>query len=269
MSYTNMDLVRHHLVAAWPAQDRVCNQLLSVTDDYVTFFNGPVDRSTVVVKSVQGTGPMRASVTLADDRTSLAVAPLVPGTVLVASDTSLGTVYIENVDYAIDYNAAELALKTGGALGPGQPVTVWFQPYHLYREGLDYLLDAASARLKRLAAGGIAVGEIVHVDYTPIYQSFNEELVAQAVTEANALVGREIDPDDRFGADAVLQAAATSRAIEIVCRASAARTLSRSGDDDRAALAWMKLAEAYAQRSDMLLQSFRPPFEGPMVPQHS
>ncbi|MEW5995224.1 MAG: hypothetical protein AB1744_12655 [Candidatus Zixiibacteriota bacterium] len=93
-------------------------------------------------------------------------------------------------------------------------------------------------------------------------------MLNKAVLEANALVERDIDPDRQFGADPVLQSGATYRALEIICRASAARELSRARGEDRTALAWMKLADGYAARADQVLRSFHPPFTGPSTPQH-
>jgi hypothetical protein len=78
-----------------------------------------------------------------------------------------------------------------------------------------------------------------------------------------------VDPDSQFGADPVLQASATYRALEIICHAAAARELSSLRGEDRTAVAWMKLAETYATRSEQLLRLFRPPYTGPTAPVHS
>ncbi len=269
MSYTNVELVKRHLVTAFPSRDIVHDQVVILESDYVTFFNGPVQQSSVVVKSVQSGGPTRVTVALNGERTSLPSSPLVRGSVVVASDSSLGTVYAENVDYVIDYSLGDLVIKEGSALVTGQSVTVWYQGYFVYSAGSDYQLDADEGRIKILSAGNIASGETVLLDYAPVCKSFNEEILGTAVLEANALVEQEVDPDGQFGADPLLQAGATYRALEIICRASAVGELSSLRGEDRAALAWMKLAETYAARSDQLLRSFRPPFDGPTAPVHS
>jgi len=269
VSYTNVELVRHHLVATFPTQEKVYDQPVIPESDYVTFFNGPVESSSVTVKSIHSNTPTRATITLDNEKTSLASLPLVRGSVVVASDSSLGTVYAENVDYIIDYVLGDLTIKEGGGLTTGQSVTVWYQSYFVYTLGNDYQLDGNRGRLKRLSGGEIASGETVYLDYAPVYQSFNEEILAKAVLEANGLIESAVDPDGQFGADPVLQACATYRALEIICRASAARELSSLRGEDRTALAWIKLAETYAERSEQLLSSFRPPFDGPTPPVHS
>lgn len=270
MSYTNVELVRHYLTAAFPTQERIYDQPVILEDsDYVTFFNGAVEQSSLMAKSLQSNEPTRVTVTLSSGTTSLASSPLVRGSVVVASNSSLGSVYIENVDYIIDYALADLIIKGGGALSTGQTVTVWYQNYFAYTAGSDYQVDADRGRAKRLSGGDIASGETVYLDYSAVYKSFNEEILNNAVLEANGLIEKEVDPDGQFGADPVLQACATYRALEIICRASAARELSSLRGEDRTAVAWMKLAETYAARSDQLLRSFRPPFDGPTAPVHS
>jgi hypothetical protein len=270
MSYTNVELVRHHLVSAFPAQDAVFDQPVILDgSDYVTFFNGAVEQSSLTVKSLQSNTQSRATVTLTSGRTSVASVSLVRGSVVVASDSSLGTIFVENVDFTLDYVLADLIIKSGGALSAGQTVTVWYQGYLLYVIGSDYQLDADRGQIKRLSGGGIATGETVYLDYTPVFKSFNDELLNNAVLEANGLIENEVDPNGEFGAAPVLQASATYRALEIICRAAAARELSGLRGEDRMALAWMKLADTYADKSDRLLRSFRPPFDGPATPVRS
>ncbi len=268
MAYTNVELLRHTLTTPVPIQEKVTDQAVILGSDYVTFFNGPVEHASVTVKSIQSTSPVRTTLTLTHQRTSIVAAPLVRGSVVVASDSSLGSLYTENVDYIVDYTEGDVLIKEGGSLALGQTVTVWYVAYITYQEGSDYLLDATNGRLKRTAGGDIAVGETVWLDYQPVYASIDEELLTKAVTEANGLIEREVDPDGQFGADPTLQASATYRALEIVCHAAAARELSSLRGEDRTALAWIRLAEKYAARSERLLRSFRAPYANPNAPTH-
>lgn len=270
MSYTNTELIRHHLVGAFPLAESIADQaLVFENDDYLSFFNGAVDESTLKVKSVQSNELIRTTVSLSSNPTSLTASPLAPGSVVVASDSSMGTVYVENADYAVDYSSGTMVLKSGGSLGGGQTVTVWYLAFTLYTEGSDFQVKADGGEIRRLTGGNIAAGETVYLDYSPIHDSYNEDVLDNAVAEANSLVEREVDPDGEFGADRTLQAAATYRALEIVCRTSAARELSSRRGEDRAALAWMKLADQYAENSEALLKGFRPPVTGPSSPVHS
>ncbi len=270
MAYTNVELIRHHLVAAYPVRDRVFDQSLVFDgSDYITFTGGAVEGASFLVKSIQSHEPTRMVVTLNDTMVVLTSSPLVPGSVVIASDSSLGTVYVENVDYAVNYAEGELTIKSGGDLSVSMTVTIWYVAYSLYSGATDYLLQADRGEIKRLAGGDIAAGETVYLDYSPVHQSYTEQVLTNAVAEANGTIEREVDPDGQFGADPTLQAAATYRALEIVCRASAARELSGRSGQDRPALVWMQLADAFADRSVRLLSTFRPPLDGPTAPVNS
>jgi len=269
VSYTSEELVRQHLTDAVPRLERMTDQPLVLgTDQYAAFFSGPVEEDTVRVKSLRGGDPVRLTITLTDGATIIAAAPLAAGSVVVAGDSSLGTVYQENLDYVIDYPGASLYIKEGGSLTVGDSVVVWCHPFVLYAAGSDYQLRAVSGELRRLPSGTISANETVYLDYTPLSGTHDESLVRAAVLEANGLVAAEVDPDGSFGADPVLQAAATYVALAVICRSSAAGALSTIGAD-RSAAAWMNLAEQYGREAEKRLRSFRPPVTGPAAPRRS
>lgn len=260
MSYTNSELVRRHLIERYPAQSAVMNQsiVLSGVSD-VIFYGGPIDGSSLSVKSIRNRLPSRTLVTLQGESTVIAANPLVPGTVAVASDSSFGIIYIENEDFVIDAAASILRIKSSGRLQIDATVAVWYLAFTLYERGVDYTVNEDKGSIRRLAGGDIADGEQVYLDYRPLYDSLGTDLLEAAVTEANGLVERAVDPDKQFGADPVLQTAATCRALEIVCRTAVTRDLSGGSSNDRTASVWMKLADHYAARSDVLIRAFRPP----------
>ncbi len=266
MPYTNLDLVRAHLGGSFPGRDRVLDRPVSlVANDYVTFHDIAVDESAVVVKSDLNAHLTHTAVTLNAGKVQVGAAPLVPGSIVIASDSSLGRVYSENADYIVDYSSGEVRTLAGGAIGQSQSVIIWYDTFTVYSPGVDYALDAQRAALKRLSLGAIGDGQRVLVDFTPLDRQVGESLIIAAVTEANAMVEREIDPDGEFGADATLQAAATHRALETICRASAMQELRRHFADDKIASTWMKLAEKMAERSADLIRAFRKPFTGPIT----
>lgn len=267
MSYTNAEQVRHHLVIPFPVEDQVMDQLVTMSgSDYVRFYGGAVDAESFRVKSIRSRKPTRATAAFSNGSAVITANPIVPGSVVVASDSSLGTVYVENVDYVVDHGSGSLAVKAGGALLSNHQVTIWFLPYALYEALSDYSLDAGHGRIKRLAGGDIAAGETAWIDYRPIYVSVAEEIVENAVTMANGMIEREVDPEGQYEADSSLSAAATYRALEIVCRAAASRELASQRGADKVAAGWMKLSDDYATRSDLLLRNFRAPFSGPRAP---
>jgi len=267
MSYTNAEQVRHHLVIPFPVEDQVKDQLVTMSGgDYVRFYGGAVDAESFRVKSIRSRKPTRARIAFSNGSAVITANPIVPGSVVVASDSSLGTVYVENVDYIVDYGSGSLAAKAGGALLSNHQVTIWFLPYALYEALSDYSLDASHGQIKRLMGGDIAAGETAWIDYRPVYVSVADEIVENAVAMANGMIEREVDPEGQYEADSSLSAAATYRALEIVCRAAASRELASQRGADKVAAGWMKLSDDYATRSDLLLRNFRAPFNGPRAP---
>ncbi|MEW5795790.1 MAG: hypothetical protein AB1772_05465 [Candidatus Zixiibacteriota bacterium] len=270
MSYTTVEQVRRHLIVPYPVEDQVFDQPVILTgSNFVRFYGGGVESDSVRVKSIQSHEPIRSSVMLSGGTATISAGVIVPGSVVVASDSSLGQVYVENVDYVVDYDGGTISAKVGGALGSSQTVTVWFLPYALYEAGGDYTLDAAAGQIKRQAGGAIADGETVRLDYQPVFVSVADEIVQNAVTLANGMIESEVDPERQFEVDHSLGAAATYRALEIVCRAAASRELAAQRGGDKSATVWIKLADDYAVRSDALLKNFRPPYTGPRTPAHS
>ena len=270
MSYTTAEQVRRHLIIPYPVEEQVTDQPLTLTGSgFVRFFGGAVEAVSVRVKAVRSQTPQRVKVQFSDGSALIASGMIVPDSVVVASDSSLGTVYVENVDYVVDYSGGRLTAKVGGCLSSTETVTVWYLPYALYEDGSDYSLDAPGGQIKRLTGGAIASGETVRLDYRPVFVSVSDEIVENAVALANGMVQTEVDSDREFEANPGLSAAATYRALEIVCRAAASRELASQNGADKVATVWIKLADDYAVRSDQLLTGFRPPFTGPRNPQRS
>lgn len=269
MSYTNAELLRRHLTSPYPALDRVTDQVVILEDlEPTMFFGGTIDEESVVVKNIQTNTLTRVAGSFAEGVLSLGAGSLVRGSVLVASDSSLVTVYTENLDFIVDYEYGVLTRKAGGVLADDVSYVIWYAIYHVYEKDVDFELDADSGELSRVNGSDIASGEAVLVDYTPVFASFTDAILESAAVEANALVEAELDPEKQYGGDPILQAAATANGLAIVCRSAASRELSRLRGEERAAAGWLDLAEVYANRGEQLIKAFRPPMSGPSSPVH-
>jgi len=267
LSYTNITQVRRHLALPFGVSEQITDVPVTLGDDgYTAFHGGAVDATTVVVKSVHSGQPSRVTATPVGGGLSFSTGPVVAGSVVVASDSSLGTIYAENVDYVVNCVEGTLTFKDGGNLVEGAPLTVWYLPYTIYSAGADYQLRDKPGEIRRLSGGGIAAGETVLLDFNPVYLSLTDEIVSHAVNLANRLVENEVDAEGLFEADPMLGAAATFKALETVCRAAAGHELAGLRGSDRTATAWMKLADDYAAKAETLLKAFRPPFDSPRSP---
>lgn len=268
MSYTNTELVRKYLSESFPAHGSYSDQLhIFSTNQDSSFYNGAIESTGFRVKSAQSNDQTQQAVVLDAAGKTLTTLPLIRGSVVIAFDSSQSVVYVENIDYIIDYEKALLLIKSGGALSVGQSVVVWYQAYFLYGSS-DYTVDFQHGTIKRLLNGDIALFETVYLDYTPSENLFDDDLLSQVVIEANSQIEAEIDPQGEFGADSLLQSAATCRALEIICYVSASRSLSTVNRDEKTAQAWMKLAEQFSQRAKRLITSFRPEQSGLSAPSH-
>jgi hypothetical protein len=267
MSYTSAEQLRLHLVTPYSVSSRVSNQqvIMDVSAE-VRFFNGGVDAGTVRVKSIRTNNLNLTSVTLTAGTAQFSPAPVVGGSVVAADNSSLRTVYTENVDYIVDYELGTIANKNGGGITDTQTLAIWYLPFTLLLNGVDYSLSAGDGSVRPLSSGSIASGETVFIDYSPQFATIDNAVLTAAALEANALVEAEVDPDKALTGDAVVQAAAAYRALDIVCRTAAARELARQTGNDSASLMWMKLADSYAVRGERLLRVFRPAVTGPNSP---
>lgn len=267
MSYTNSNLVRNHLEGTSPVFDKVFDQIVLLTGvESVQFFDGSIASSSVRVKSLQSVRPTPLTVTLSGGKVIVTSLPILRGSVLVASNSSLATIYTENLDYIIDYETGQLSTKAGGGLQSNQSLHILLHTYLQYTAGDDYIVNSDRGEIRRTASGDIASGETVYLDYEPTSGRFLDSIISSAVTEANSMIERELDPQGVFGADLTLQSAATYRALEILCRSYAVRELSRTNGSDRVSRAWVELADQYLSRSEQLMRNFRPPFEAPSSP---
>jgi hypothetical protein len=270
VSYTNADLVQQHLaVRALPA-DLTQNRALTLSGiAHVRFSEGAIDPDSLTVKSHRYANLGRITAALGEEGTALPQGRLVPGSVAVASDSSLGALFIENQDFVVDHAAGRLYVKEGGSLSYGTSVSVWYLPFTLYEAGVDYDFDADAGELWRRSGGVIANHETVLVDFAPARSAIESSSVEAAVRAANGLVSRQVDPAREFGADPLLALAATYLALGIVCRGGAARTLATSASNARSAESWLKLATEYSGLAERLLDDFRPGSPRPATPTHT
>jgi len=259
MSYTTAAEVRHNLVTPFAVSTQIENQSLIITgSDYLKFYGNSVSKGTVRVKTIISHDQTLIAITIITGTTSISSLPVVPGSVVVATDSSLGKIYTENLDYTIDYAKGTLSTRSGGALVGGEKIAIWYLPFFLYTEGADYVLKNEKGEIRKLSGGAIADGENLFLDYNPEFLVFDDELINSAVATANALVEREIDPSAQIVSDLTLNAIATYRAMEIISRASASRELASLRGEDKIAIAWLKLADDYYRKSELMMQTFRP-----------
>jgi len=257
MSLTSVTQIRNHLYRLDLGAGDVRNQPIRLfADTYTNLPHARVTASSEIVKALTTTVPVTESIILGNEPESLGCPHLAPDTVVCASDSSLATVYQENVDYMIDYAVGSILRVSDGSIPSDSRVAVWYLFYHVYQRGVDYTIDYERGRLRRLSSGVIEEGQEVLVDYTLGSTEFTDDEIEQCILEADTVVAQVIDPAFQESSDAALQTAATCLALSFLCRNWAG--LSLGAESARAASsAWLDLAASYHETAMRLLNLFR------------
>ncbi len=262
MSYTNSDLVKKHIDLGGTSSGLRQDYPAAFTGlDWVQLPGGSIIDGSVAVKAVKNTAPTLESVTLGDTEVGLTHQKIVPYSATVASDSSLGIVYAENADYALDSARGRIIRLPDSTIPDGETVAVWYYFYSPYVEGTDYSVNYSEGLIRRLSDGAILPGQTVLIDYELCSGRLGDEIIAAAADEANAVMEKAVDAAVAFGADLTLQTAATYLAVSLVCRIAAANELktSAAGGQATRSSAWLALAESYRRDFEELVKNFRPP----------
>jgi hypothetical protein len=270
MSYTNIDLVKKHISLDDVGGGLRRNYPVAfVEQEWVGLPGRGLVEDSLRVKAIRDYSPVSEEIVLADGIVSLSHNCLVPDSMTIASDSSLGAIYRENTDYSVDCDNGRVKRLDGGDIESGSTVSVWYYYYSLYEENTDYGVDYGDGMIRRLAESTIETHQTVLVDYQLSGSQLGDPILSEAVLEANAMVERQVDPQRQFGADPILQTAATFLAVSLVCRMMAACDLKYDPMGRQTASGWLSLAESYRKDYTGLLKDFRPKAARLSGPAHS
>jgi hypothetical protein len=190
---------------------------------------------------------------------SLSHANLVPDSAVVAGNLSLDTVYVEGTDYVMDYEQGKLKRVSGTAIPDGGTVYVWYFYYTVHVKDTDYQMDYNAGKLNRTAAGAIADGSTVYVDYTTSAGTVTDDLINEAITEAeDKILARLKDEYSGSSTDQGLKTGATELSLAIICNAKAMDMMLKSPSDeaDGAANQWRAMSLRYDEQAWETLDRF-------------
>lgn len=259
MPFTNVDKVKQHLSESGVGQDTfqdVAIHLVGVSP--VSLGVAHVRAGSVIVKSKEIGKPQRGEVSFSSDQVLLADHNVIPDSVVVASDTSLGKIYTENLDYNVDYPSGKLQRLGAGAIAAGASVSVWYYRYDLHKEGEDFSVSLSQGTIRRIAGGAIEDGQVVFVDFQTEGGVFAESQIAQAIGEADARVLQVIDSRFQNSMDQTLIAAETYLAVAVLCRMKAINSLSPASATGDNAPNWLALGQQYETEGLELLVRYIP-----------
>ena len=262
MSFTTALLIKKHLLTSPFPELVIRNHPVTLTEmDPVELpHHNLVSESDVVKWDTHAAPVADNSVTLkSEEWQNINHAQVVPGTVLVTLSEALTTIYVEELDYQVDYAAGRIRRLAGGSIPDYQLVLIYYSYYSLFERGTDYTIDSENGILTRREDGDIPNGASVLVDYTVTSGTVEDDLIAEAITEAEDVIVRFLAPEyNASSADQGLKTGATELALSIICRAQAMEALARRATSDVSGRAkeWQQLARMYEQKAWQTLAPF-------------
>ncbi|HEY3295075.1 MAG TPA: hypothetical protein VGL38_06535 [bacterium] len=262
MSFTTLSIVKKHLLSSDAGALIIENVPVTLSGESEVMLphqnlvesSGAVKLDATVLPYCDG------PVVLTDyDKTRLALDRVVPGSVVVALSATLATVYVEEIDYKMSYSAGSLYRVPGGSIPNNQPVYVYYGRYTIYSASSDFEIDYVRGTVRRRAGSAIPDGADVLVDYSVAAGSVTDELISQAIVEAEDLIMRALSTD--YNANSTqqgLQTGTTLLVLSVVARDMATETLGRrlSSDASGRAKEWQNLSTLYESRAWQTLRPY-------------
>ncbi len=262
MSWTDSATVKKHIMQSDIADGSVENEehTLRGTDSEQLHSTLILDDSEEV-KTIDLAEPYSlGSLTLTNyNPASLDHSDIAPGSVVVASNVHRSTVYVEGVDYVVDYEAGKIRRAVGSAIPSGSSVYVWYLYFTVHVKDTDYTIDYEAGTIARINGGGIADGGIVYVDYQSSASTVTDSLISEAITEAEDKILRRLsDSYDASSTDQGLKTGASELAISIICNSKAMDIMNRSRDSsaDDMSGQWREISLRYEKQAWNTLSYF-------------
>ncbi len=257
MPFTNAQLVRKHLIEHSAIGQSVENLPLKLAvATPVKLPSAPLLSLSDKVKGKEDMTPKEETVLLTLASVQLASTDLMPESLVVASDSSLGTIYVEQVDFAVDYPAGKIRRLPGGALTVDTMVVVWHVSFKVYTRNVDYKIDYGKAEITRLASGVIEDGQTVYVDFKIDPAFLGLEVIEGAVAEAEAQVVTLIDPAYVDSSEPSLATGATYLAVSILAQVKALESMQSANPSHQLSRSWAIMSNFYRKRAADFLASF-------------
>lgn len=261
MSFTNIDLVKKHILEhelGTTNTENVPCHLLGETPFQLPHKN--ILPNSEKVKGKEGNVPTQENISFSSgEEVSLSHPELIPDTVVVAKDSSLGKIFVENIDYSIDYDNGKITRIEDGSIPQGSEAVIWYLFFRIYAKDTDYRIDYDKGQITRVASGEIEDGQWVRVDYTVEFGLTNDEVIANALVEANDQILKIIDPTYSNSTDQSLVTAETYLAVSILCNIKALEVMTQNPDSSAKSLSlsWSNMSSAYRERAFDLLKNFK------------
>lgn len=265
MGFTNIDLVKKHILEHELGRVSKVNVACHLVGE--TAFQLPhilLVAGSEKVKAKEQNIPQSETIGFSSsDTVWLSQQDLIPDTVVVAKDSSLGQIYVENVDYSVHYHEGKITRIPSGSIPQESSVVIWYLFYRVYTRDADYQMDYIRGRVERISSGDIEDGQRVLVDYQVELALLSDEVIENAIKEANDQVLGHIDSSYANSTDQSLVTAETYVAVSIICNIKAMEAMTQNpaagtgGQGHSLSLAWSRMSNTYREQAYPLLNKFR------------
>lgn len=260
MSFTNLSLVKKHISEhhiGTTQLENISAHLVGASPFQLPHVN--ILFGSEKLKAKEMIVPLSENITFSSDTINLSHAEIIPDSVVVASDSSLGQIYIENLDFSINYEEGKVIRIPSGSISSGAGVVIWYLYYRLYTRDTDYEIDYAAGQITRLSNGAIEDGQWVLVDYTVEYGFLNDDIITNAMVEASDLMTKIIDTSYLDSTEQGLVTAETYLTVSILCRIKGMDVMNQniSGSNALAlSKSWSQIGDVYEEKSRLILNSY-------------
>lgn len=262
MSWTDLATVRKHLQETSVAATVIENEEHTLTGtSEVQLEHKSITQNSEEVKTIDLVSPYDAGAKILTGTNwrTLEHDDLVPNSVVITADQALDTVYIEGTDYVVDYEQGKIKRVTGTSIPSEGTVYVWYFYFTVHVRDTDYEIGYDNGELNRIDGGSIADGSTVYVDYTTSAGTATDDLINEAITEAeDKILARLKDEYSSSSTDQGLKTGATELALSIICNAKAMDMMLKSPSDqaDGAANQWRAMSLRYEEQAWETLDRF-------------
>jgi len=262
MPFTTKEIVKQHILDHHIGSTNISGEALQLTGtEFSQLEKRMILQSSETVKAKEHNSPVQEDIAFSgDEAVGLSHSKLMPESVVVASDSSLGYIYTENLDYQIDYDIGSIRRISAGSIPENANVVVWYLYYRIYQRGVDYDIDYQKGAIKRRLSGAIEAGQWIFMDYTAEYGSLDDGAIDNAIAEAGEQVSSFIDETYRDSADRALVTAETYLAVSIICRIRAMESISpskaRSTSAAGEAQSWTAISDMYRKEGYNILSRY-------------
>lgn len=253
MFCTTQDIKELLMISNSPTQNVFDAETLLLDYDDSYLQNILITSASEVVKAIRRNTPYQdalSPITLIENVTSrLTYQKIVKGSVVVANDITLAIVYVENVDYVIDYYNGTIAIaSTGSSIPSGGTVYVWYLPFTVLSRDTDYSIDYSKGTIRRVFGTSVPSNSICFIDYAHSDQTVPDAAITSAIKRAQSIISDNLSEQYSLSSpDEGLKSAAMYFTAYLLSLALSSReiTLARSDSSSDISNAFRSIAKDF------------------------